>query len=379
MRTRTMDTMSAHRITMALRVTLSAALLVASVSVSACTLAARPFGVIEPNIVPSAGQTTSVVITREFMFEEKRVQISVPVDQAVYAGSESSQKSAIFIGGASPGNWVPDYYRAFIDEKHQAAFYQAMATALHEVRQREGLDAARYVELVTSMTQQLEYRTDPGNLAPKFPIETYGDGYGDCDDKALLAAAILTRDGYDVAILVFAPEKHVALGVRAPGLDYKQTGYGYVEMTEPSIVGIPTDKLAGGVSLASQPVVIRIGQGQGTYTAGAQSEYIQGRLREIQSALAEMQKQVSTYKDEMASRRASLESAKRATESASDPASQADAVRRYNAQVDEFNGLVAKSNEVANRSNQLVDAERFFADHQMSRPQVYERLRAAAL
>ena len=375
--------MPAHRMPAARRATPTVALLLVLASVafsaSGCSLTVKPFGVIEPNIVPSAGQAAPTVITRQFAFEDKVVQISVPLDQAVYAGSASSQKSAIFIGGANPGNWVPDYYRAFVQEKHQTAFYEAMATALHDVRQREGLDAARYVELVTSMVQGLEYRIDPGNLAPKFPIETYGDGYGDCDDKALLAAAILSRDGYDVSILVFAPEKHVALGVRAPGLDYKETGYAYVETTQPSIVGIPADKLAGGVSLTSQPVVIRIGKGQGTYTAGEQSVYIQGRIKEIQAALAQMQTQVSAYQAELTSRRASLQSAKRGTESASDPASQADAIRRYNAQVDEFNALVAKSNELANRLNRLADAERFFADHQMSRPQVYERLGAVAL
>ena len=339
----------------------------------------RPTGVLEPNIVPSATQIGSVRIARDFSFEDRGVSLSVPVDQSVYAGSVSAQKSVIFLGGTNPGDWVPAYYRAFVGEPHQTAFYESMARALHQVRDRERLDGSRYVELVTSMVQEMEYRTDPVNLAPKFPIETFGDGYGDCDDKTLVAAAILSRDGYDVAILVFTPEKHVALGIRAPGLDYKQTGYAYVEMTKPSIVGVPAETFAGGVTLTSQPVVIPIGQAKGAYTAGEQVTYIQSRLREVKTSLARMIEQISAYRNDLDERQASLQTAKHAAESAADPASQAAAVQRFNSVVAEYNAIVAKSNDLVRRSNELVDAERFVADHQMDRPKVYERLRSLTL
>ena len=363
------------------RAALAAVLAVALVtaSLSGCSAPKKPFGVIEPRIVPSSSELGSRTIARDFAFEDIRVQLSVPVDQAVYAGSETAQKSAIFFGGAQPGDWVPGYYRAFVDESHQTAFYASMAQALHQVRDREHLDAARYVELVTSMVQEMEYRTDPVSLAPKFPIETFGDGYGDCDDKTLLAAGLLSRDGYDVAILLFAPEKHVALGIRAPGLDYKNTGYAYVEMTAPSLVGIPTEKLAGGGGLTSQPVVIKIGRSTGAYTEGAQVDYIRTRLQQLRTTLDEMAKEIAAHQAELAGRRAALETAKQTVQAAADPAAQTAAVRRYNTLVDEYNAFVAKSNAFGERSNALAEAERYVAEHRNARPQVYERLRALAL
>ena len=339
--------------------------------------AAMPSGVIQPRIVPPSTEQGSLGVTREFAFENRTIRLSVPVDRAVYAGATSAQKSAIFFGDSKPGDWVPDYYRAFVNEEHQDAFYAAMLKTLREVRQRDGLDASRYAELITSMVQSLEYRTDPGSLAPKFPVETFADGYGDCDDKTLLAAGLLSRDGYDVAILLFRPEKHVALGIRAPGVDYKNTGYAYVELTEPSLIGVPAEKLAGGIALTSQPTVIKIGEGTGAFLAGDQIDYIQRRLREVDSAAKRLQNEIASKTTQHTSRRASLDQARQALSTTSDPNALAVAVPRYNEQVQAYNALTTELNGLISRYNALVDVQRYVADHQTARPQVYEQLRSA--
>ena len=320
-----------------------------------------------------------MTIQRDFTFENGQVGLKIPIDRAVYAGSVSAEKSATFVGNADPVNWVGDYYRAFIDEQHQAAFYASMEQALHDARQQQGLDSSSYVELVTSMAQEIRYRVDAANLAPKFPIETFGDGYGDCDDKTLLAAAILSRDGYDVAILLFTPEKHVALGLRAPGLDYKGTGYAYVEMTEPSLVGVSPQQLAGGVTLTSQPDVIRIGKGTRTYAAGDQIVFIQQRLEQAQVAEKQLSAQITADNTNLNSQEASLQTARAAAQSSADPASAQSAIERYNAQVRVYDDLVARVNVLVKRHNAIVDAERFVADHQTARTEVYARLRDLAL
>lgn len=355
---------------------LVATALAGSLAMSGCSLTELlPSGVIEPAIVPSANERGSRTIDRAFAFENSTVRLEVPMDMAVYAGSGSAPKSAVFIGGKTPVDWVPDYYRAFISESHQASFYDALESALHQIRTRDRLDASRYVELVTSMAQGLEYRTDPVNLAPKFPIETFGDGYGDCDDKTLLAAAVLSRDGYDVAILVFTPEKHVALGIRAPGLDYKQTGYAFVEMTEPSLVGVPTEELAGGIRLMSQPEVIRIGSGTAVFEAGAQIGDIEARMSELRAAEKRLSSEIAAGKADLASEQATLDAEMRAIDGAADPKARDAAVTAYNALVPKYNALVKKVNGLISELNGLVSAERYYVDHQSARPQVYERLR----
>lgn len=360
---------------------LIAALLVSGVATSGCALVqmGRLTGVIEPTIKPSPGVQGSQKIAREWEFEDGRARISVPIDRAVYAGSKTAEKSAIFVRGTHASDWVPDYYRAFISERHQNAFFSAMLEALHALRTRDGLDDARYVELVTTMAQGFEYRVDPGELAPKFPIETFGDGFGDCDDKALLAAALLSRDGYDVAILVFDPEKHVAMGIRAAGLDYKGTGYAYVELTGSSLVGVVPDEFDGGIQLTSQPEVIKIGQGQRAYTAGDQIEYIQRRLAELRAEGQRAQAEIRSDKAKLDADNSSLQAERQSLDGISDPAQLAAAVEAYNAHVRAANGFAAQANQRISRYNAMVAAEAYAVDHAADRPGVYRRMKAVRL
>src|SRR5512139_3646635 len=85
---------------------------VACIGISGCSLVLEAPGVIEPSIVPVTAERGSRMVAREFAFEDGRVRLSVPVDRSVYAGATNSEKSAIFVGKADPGDWVPDYYRA---------------------------------------------------------------------------------------------------------------------------------------------------------------------------------------------------------------------------------------------------------------------------
>lgn len=334
-------------------------------------------GVIHPTIAPSPSERGTRVVERTFPFEGSMVTLRVPVDSAVYAGAVGADKRAVFLNGERPPDWVSDYYRAFIDEEHQESFYVALIDALHVARDELGLDSSRYIELVTSMVQDLEYRVDPGDLAPKFPIATFTDGYGDCDDKTLLCAAILSREGYDVAVLFFAPEKHVAMGVRAPGLAHQHTSYAYVEMTEPSLVGIPPDTLAGDIEIESRPDVIRIGTGADEYGAGDQIELIATRLREIKREIARLGKQISRNNDDLAARRAEIEDERRALQTSTGVTE--DQVQRLNERVAAYNALVAASNDAVSAHNSLVELQRFAIEHPTERTEVYRRMKAARL
>ncbi len=336
----------------------------------------EPFtGVIHPGIEPSSVQQGTRMVEHEFAFEGDTVRVSVPVDSAVYAGAVTADKHATFVGRAQPSDWVGDYYRAFIDEGHQEPFYASLLEALHAVRDERDLDAARYVDLVAAMAQGLEYRIDPGDLAPKFPIETFTEGFGDCDDKTLLAAGLLARDGYDVAVLFFEAEEHVALGIRAPGLDYEGSGYAYVETTEPLLVGTAPEKLAGGVGLASEPAAVRIGVGVQDYSAAEDIAYIRRRTSEVREAREELDALIRENNAELEEQRASLTAEKERMEASGAIHSQ-DEVREYNERVREHNDLVRTTNETVARYNELVAAERFVAENQTDRPGVRRRLEA---
>ena len=92
---------------------------------------------------------------------------------------------------------------------------------------------------VISFVQSLKYVYDQDSKGAvdyvRFPVETLVDGIGDCEDMAILAAAILHEMGYDV-LLVTLPD-HLALAVDCrqdcDGTYYEYEGkkYFYLEVT----------------------------------------------------------------------------------------------------------------------------------------------------
>ena len=87
--------------------------------------------------------------------------------------------------------------------------------------------------------QSLNYTSDLTSSGyeeyPRFPYETLYENGGDCEDTAILSAAILQEMGYDVVLLKL-PE-HMALGIKCDpeqkgkSFEYKGSDYYYVETT----------------------------------------------------------------------------------------------------------------------------------------------------
>ena len=121
---------------------------------------------------------------------------------------------------------------------------------------REGGNQAGYsdhdnMRNVISFVQSLRYVTDMESKRTqeyaRFPVETLVDGKGDCEDLAILAAAILHEMGYKV-LLVILPE-HMALAVDCGDLTertyytYNGSKYYFLEVTNSgwNIGQIPND------------------------------------------------------------------------------------------------------------------------------------------
>ena len=95
------------------------------------------------------------------------------------------------------------------------------------------------VNYIASFVQNLDYTEDTTeNDYPRYPIETifYGNGGGDCEDKAILTASLLYNLGYDVAL--FRLPNHMAVGVHLSesaisNYDYYEDEYYFLETTTP--------------------------------------------------------------------------------------------------------------------------------------------------
>jgi len=325
---------------------------------------------IPPSITPLDTDTTVRLVSHSFLFEESRVTIDVPVDMGVYRGAQQSDKRIYLYRDLSESEWYPIYYAAFIDDPHQKTFFQDLISTLRTVRSDLRLDDDRYLELCSVFVQSLPYDDDTVLIEPKFPIETYGDGNGDCDDKTLLLAGILSREGYDVALLLYLEEKHMALGVRGAGCRDAGDGYSYLETTRTHFVGIVPDRLAGNVTISSDPIVIPIGDGTLGYMACDETTalsdllaYCRTRVDALNLEMDRERQVLEEMKDEIAARQSAL-----------DLLRSQGRYLEYNQQVSGFNAMVERYNDRLKRYNGLVrEAERYVEIHTAILGRMYDR------
>ncbi|MEM1581112.1 MAG: transglutaminase-like domain-containing protein [Candidatus Bathyarchaeia archaeon] len=111
---------------------------------------------------------------------------------------------------------------------------------INAIAMRNKFTELEKVNFVASFVQSLPYTADSvstsWNEYPRYPIETLFDRGGDCEDTSILTAALLDGMGYDVALLVFINESHVAVGVSVEGAYgsyyiYGDKKYYYLETT----------------------------------------------------------------------------------------------------------------------------------------------------
>jgi len=261
-------------------------------------LVSRP-QVIYPFIHPVEVEGTYKDVGISFRFEGVTRSLSIPVNGTVYFGAQRAQKEALLTRDIPDSIFIPNYYLAFLNDPNQEEFYRELTGAFRSIRVNDTPDDDEYLELMAVAVQSLPYDTDGTLTAPKFPIETYVDGRGDCDDKSLLLAGLLARENYSVALFYFKPEAHMALGVKGYQCDYKDTGYGYVATTNVSLVGVPTSQLAGGVNLTSAPLVIPVANGTRLYGKCQETNAIQDALERTATRETSLSKDLASLSARM--------------------------------------------------------------------------------
>lgn len=144
--------------------------------------------------------------------------------------------------------WQGDYskyYSEFIDSKDVGI--QQMALGLKNIIDKKKNQWTYYDEVmfIVRLVQALHYSSDElvgFDDYPKYPMQTINDGTGDCEDMAILAAALLKELNYDVILIKLSnipgsSSNHLAIGVLGTYIDkgtyIEKNGkpYFYIETT----------------------------------------------------------------------------------------------------------------------------------------------------
>jgi hypothetical protein len=239
-----------------------------------------------PQLSPVPGQGELETPGYGFRFEDGEYHLTFPVDRGIYEAARAQDKSArIYDASVGEEDWTRGLYRAMILDPAEDPVYDRVLSEFREIRDEEHLDQDEYLELITAFVQQLPYQT-VHDTDPKYPVETLVEGSGDCDDKSILLAGLLDREGYQVALLYFAGEKHMAVGVGATEGTFRNTGLAYVETTNLSLVGIPTSELEGGATLNSDPLVIPVKKDGALYSRCNETGFIWAEMNKVGDDIA---------------------------------------------------------------------------------------------
>jgi hypothetical protein len=216
-------------------------------------------------VPPYAPEDSPAVVrlARQFEFRGAPQSVTVDVDARLLEASRSIGTERCTL---SRFNW-DEFYESVVFDPAEEPFFEALLVELREVRAALGLDDSGYAELLVAFVQSLVY--EAGDGLPKHPIAAFADGVGDCDERSALLAGLLAREGYNVCLFLFLEEQHMAVGLRADDIDYRGTGYAYVESTQPSYIGRSPFGWHG-----TDPDVIEIGDGERGYTPSREQRYL---------------------------------------------------------------------------------------------------------
>jgi hypothetical protein len=327
--------------------------------------------IIVPQISPDLNklQSSPVIISHQFPFEKTKFTLTLPINVSVYEGAKQAKKATTVYGNISETIWLAQSYRAMVQDPAQDSLYAALLAEADKIRLQQKLSDDEYLELIVVYIQSLRYETREQNPA-KFPVETVVDRAGDCDDKSLLLAGLLSREGYPVVLLLFGPESHMAVGVGSDDYHYKNTGYAFVETTNFSFVGVPTDKLGGNLTLYSDPVIIPISNGTKFFGSGSETRYIHDmyvlsgqKIKELEPQVKSMESDLTSQQEKIAHLESQIQEIRNTGNSGS-----------YNTQVAVHNALVSDYNSRLNAYRQLFARyEKYALVHNYILEHMYDR------
>jgi hypothetical protein len=333
-----------------------------------------PASVVLPHIVPQSSNLPPIISTHSFPFEQGTITITVPVSDSVYQGAKLADKEVTIYGNISEEVWVPDSYRSMVNDPAQEDLYRALLEEFKQIKDSKGLSDDEYLELMTTFVQSLTYETITDNPV-KFPIETVVDGSGDCDDKSLLLAGLLSREGYRVGLMSFGPEAHMAVGVTDDEFQYKNTTYAYIETTNLSFVGVPADILRGGRMLQSDPIIIPIGNGTRTYTSGKETRFINSAYIQSEYEAKRLEPEIKNLEMELRTQQEKITHIEAQMQNLRSSGN----IPEYNAHISVHNELVTGYNarlktyrELFSRYEKTAQVHNYILEHNFDRPGVFK-------
>ena len=178
----------------------------------------------------SAASESGELISRTYFWKYKGTsyswKVSIPKSLYDYYRAQPHDRSKL------------SSYNEYVISEKDKPYLNALITKLKESGKNKGYSESETIMNVIAFVQAFPYFKDDVSTVydeyPRYSIETLVDNGGDCEDTAILTAALLREMGYGVVLI--NPTGHMAVGVKCSscsGTYYPYNGakYYYLETT----------------------------------------------------------------------------------------------------------------------------------------------------
>lgn len=181
--------------------------------------------------------------------------INLSIDNNKYKRAASLPKTVLVNEGENLS--TKKFYSLFLNDDND---FPVLEDVIKQINERSTGKDFDLVQLIVNFVQSIPYEEA---VEQKYPIETLYLNKGDCSDKSILLAKLLSLAGYKTCLFVFENAKHMAVGIASTDMSTTyRSGYIYIESTGYNPIGDIPKEFVGGVKINEEPIIVNVNEGE---------------------------------------------------------------------------------------------------------------------
>jgi len=256
-----------------------------------------------------------------------------------------------------------DQYDTFVYDSYDEDVLNTIINAISESEGRKDYDL---VQLLVAFVQSIPY--DHSAKEAKFTIETLYNKTGDCDDKSILLAKLLSYAGYQTCLFIYEKGQHMAVGLKVDeNTDAYKDGYIFIEATGNNPIGNIPEKFADNVDIRNEePKIIEVDiansshaiygydelkdfyslikekYGEGYFNTTIEGRIIYEKMTTLNLEISDLNTKLDTLKNKINTKRNSLDN------------TNTDEITQFNKSVNQYNDFKDTINDKVVSFNKLI-------------------------
>lgn len=191
-------------------------------------------------------------LTFNFTLFKSTYNLTFDIEKSLFEEVSQNSKNNQYVTGMGMRQ---DQYDTYVYDSYDTDVLNTIINVISESEGRKDYDLA---QLLVAFVQSIPY--DHYAKEAKFTIETLYNKTGDCDDKSILLAKLLSYAGYQTCLFIYEKGQHMAVGLKVDeNTDAYKDGYIFIETTGNNPIGNIPEKFADNVDIRNEePKIIEV-------------------------------------------------------------------------------------------------------------------------